>query len=55
VEMAGTSFENLQVYRLSEKFADEVWKLVSGWDYFSKATVGRQMDQAPRTANKELV
>jgi len=46
VEMAGTSFENLQVYRLSEKLADEVWKLVSDWDYFSKATVGKQMVRA---------
>lgn len=44
--MAGTSFENLQVYRLSEKLADEVWRLVWGWDYFSKATVGRQMVRA---------
>jgi len=45
--MAGTSFENLQGYRLSEKLADEVWKLVSGcWDHSSKATVGRQMVRA---------
>ena len=44
--MAGTSFENLQVYRLSERLADEVWSLVSGWDYFSKATVGRQIVRA---------
>jgi four helix bundle protein len=44
--MAGTSFENLQVYRLSEKLAAEVWRLVLGWDYFSKATVGRQVVRA---------
>lgn len=44
--MAGTSFENLQVYRLSEQLADEVWKLVSGWDYFSKVAVGRQIVRA---------
>ena len=46
VKMAGTSFENLQVYRLSEQLADEVWKLVSGWDYFSKVAVGRQIVRA---------
>ena len=34
------------MYRLSEKLADEIWTTVSGWDYFSKATVGRQMVRA---------
>jgi four helix bundle protein len=43
---AGTSFENLQVYRLGEKPADEVWTVVTGWEQFAKATVGRQMVRA---------
>ena len=38
-----TSFENLQVYKLGEKLADEVWTLVNGWEHFAKNTVGRQM------------
>jgi four helix bundle protein len=40
---ARTRFENLQVYKLGEKLADEVWTVVSGWDHFAKSTVGRQM------------
>jgi four helix bundle protein len=41
-----TSFENLQVYKLSEKLADEVWTVVTGWEPFAKTTVGRQMVRA---------
>jgi four helix bundle protein len=40
---ARTRFENLQVYKLGEKLADEIWTVVSGWDHFAKSTVGRQM------------
>jgi four helix bundle protein len=43
---ARTSFENLQVYKLGEKLADEVWTLVTGWGQFAKTTVGRQMVRA---------
>ena len=43
---ARTSFENLQVYRLGEKLADEVWTVVIGWEQFAKTTVGRQMVRA---------
>jgi four helix bundle protein len=45
--MAGrTSFENLHVYKLSEKLGDEVWKVVTGWHQFAKMTVGSQMGRA---------
>ena len=43
---ARTSFENLQVYKLAEKLADEVWAVVTGWEEFAKATVGRQIVRA---------
>ena len=43
---ARTSFENLQVYRLGEKLADEVWTVVTGWEQFATSTVGRQMVRA---------
>jgi four helix bundle protein len=43
---ARTSFENLQVYKLGEKRADEVWTAVNGWEHFAKATVGGQMVRA---------
>jgi len=44
--IARTSFENLQVYKLGEKLADEVWRIVTGWEQFPKSTVGRQMVRA---------
>ena len=43
---ARTSFENLQVYRLGEKLADEVWGVVTKWEHFAKNTVGMQMVRA---------
>jgi four helix bundle protein len=44
--MKKTNFENLQVYQLAEKLADEIWNIVLGWDYFSRDTVGKQMVRA---------
>ena len=41
--MARTNFENLRVYRLSEKLADQVWDAVIGWNYFARDTVGKQL------------
>jgi four helix bundle protein len=41
-----TGFENLQVYKLGEKLADEVWAVVGAWAPFPKNTVGRQMVRA---------
>lgn len=41
--MARTGFEELRVYRLAEKLADEVWSVVATWDPFAKATVGEQL------------
>src|SRR4029453_5048299 len=44
--MEKTNFENLQVYKLSEKLADQLWKVVSRWDLFARDTVGRQLVRA---------
>jgi len=38
-----TNFEKLRVYQLAEKQADEIWIVVTAWDYFAKDTVGKQM------------
>jgi hypothetical protein len=38
--MERTNFEKLRVYRLSEKLADELWKVVTRWGYFERDTVG---------------
>ena len=45
-ELEKTNFEKLQVYKLSEKLADQVWKIVVRWDYLAKNTVGTQIVKA---------
>ena len=44
--MARTNFENLEVYQLAEKLADEIWTIVGGWGYFARDTVGKQIVRA---------
>jgi four helix bundle protein len=44
--MARAAFEKLEVYRLSEKLADEVWKMVMGWKGIARDTVGKQLVRA---------
>lgn len=41
--MSRSGFEKLEVYRLSEKLADIIWKLVRKWDHLAQATLGRQL------------
>jgi four helix bundle protein len=35
--------EDLEIYQLSEALADEIWDIVSSWEYFAKDTVGKQI------------
>lgn len=44
--MAKSDFENLKVYQLSEALADEIWRVVLGWDRFARDTVGTQIVRA---------
>jgi four helix bundle protein len=44
--MARSAFETLDVYKLSERIADEVWRVVLRWDHFSRDTVGKQLVRA---------
>jgi len=44
--MERTNFEKLQVYQLSEKLADGIWKVVLGWNTFARDTVGKQIVRA---------
>ncbi|HEY8186115.1 MAG TPA: four helix bundle protein [Pyrinomonadaceae bacterium] len=44
--MERTNFEKLRVYRLSEKLADELWRVVMAWGYFERDTVGKQLVRA---------
>ena len=41
--MEKTNFENLEIYQLSEKLADEVWDIVLGWNSLAQDTVGKQI------------
>ncbi|WP_341529596.1 four helix bundle protein [Nostoc sp. UHCC 0302] len=36
-------FQDLQVYQLAERLADEIWKIVDCWESFAKDTVGKQI------------
>ena len=38
--------EELEVYLLSEKLSDEIWKLVAEWEPFAKFGFGKQMTNA---------
>lgn len=44
--MGKHGFENLEVYRLSETLADEIWDLVTRWKNLAQDTVGKQMIRA---------
>jgi four helix bundle protein len=44
--MGFVRFEDLKVFQLAEKMADEVWNTVTGWTYFEKDTVGKQLVKA---------
>ncbi|MCC3406136.1 MAG: four helix bundle protein [Microcoleus sp. PH2017_10_PVI_O_A] len=41
--MTSKSFQDLRVYRLSERLADEIWTTVNTWDSFAKNTIGQQI------------
>ncbi|MEH1788562.1 MAG: four helix bundle protein [Nostoc sp.] len=41
--MATKRFQELQVYKLSEQLADDIWKIVEGWNFFAKDTIGKQI------------
>ena len=36
-------FQDLQVYRLAEQLADEIWKTVTEWKPLAKDTLGKQI------------
>ena len=41
--MSQTKFQKLDVYKLAEKLADEIWNFVIKWDALPKDTVGKQI------------
>jgi four helix bundle protein len=38
--------EKLEVYNITEKFSDDIWKIVIKWVYFKKNTIGKQLVRA---------
>ncbi|HEY7120702.1 MAG TPA: four helix bundle protein [Tepidisphaeraceae bacterium] len=44
--LARTAFENLEVYKLAERLADSIWRVVRKWDAFARDTVGKQLVRA---------
>ena len=44
--MEKTNFENLQIYKLSEKLSDQLWKIVVRWEILARDTVGKQLIRA---------
>ena len=41
-----TNFENLEIYQLSEKLADRIYEIASGWPHLEQNTVGSQVIRA---------
>ena len=44
--MEKTNFVHLHIYKLSEKLADQIWRIVIRWDFLAKNTVGIQIVKA---------
>jgi four helix bundle protein len=43
LQMGSKYFQELRVYKLAEKLADKIWKIVNDWDIFAKNTIGTQI------------
>ena len=41
-----TNFENLEIYKLAEQLADEVWEIVLKWNVLARDTIGKQLVRA---------
>ncbi len=41
--MGRPDFEELEVYKLAEILANQIWEIVKKWDYFTKDTMGKQI------------
>jgi four helix bundle protein len=41
--MVHSNFERLQIYKLAERLADDIWSIVQPWQEFERETVGKSM------------
>ncbi len=46
VEESGALYHRLRIYDRAGRIGDEVWRLVSTWDFFAKDTIGKQLVRA---------
>ena len=37
------SLEDIKVYNLAMELGEDIWNIVSRWDYFQKDTIGKQL------------
>ena len=44
--MAKSNFEKLEVYKLAENLAAEIWNMVLTWNHFAKDCLGKQLVRA---------
>ncbi|MBD1835062.1 four helix bundle protein [Trichocoleus sp. FACHB-90] len=44
--MGRPDFEDLDVYKLAESLANQIWHIVKQWDDFAKQTLGKQIVRA---------
>ncbi|NJM68776.1 MAG: four helix bundle protein [Scytonema sp. RU_4_4] len=44
--MSSRRFQELRVYQLAERLADDIWKIVDEWQSLPKDTVGKQIIRA---------
>ena len=44
--MPTLGFEDLEIYRLSERLCDRIWKIVATWNSLAQDTVGKQLIRA---------
>ncbi|MEG3985850.1 four helix bundle protein [Microcoleus sp. S28C3] len=41
--MGRPDFEELEVYKLAESLANQIWDIVKKWDYFTKNTIAQEI------------
>jgi four helix bundle protein len=41
--MSSRRFQELRVYQSAERLADDIWKIVNGWESLPRDTVGKQI------------
>ncbi len=54
LEVPSKRFQDLEIYQLAEQLADQIWEIVSTWEWFAKDTVGKQIVKAADSIGANL-